>query len=111
LKPNNTSLLKNSFFQKIRCTANKLDVNTQSLRADLILDLKVLAEMAHEQATKTKRGKKPTREQQKWAKLAAYISRSINIIAKEYDTGKIKEKLEELEKRINDEFGEKDTEA
>jgi hypothetical protein len=111
LNTNNTSLLKNSFFRKIRRTAKKFDLNTQTLRADLILDLKVLAEMAHEQATKKKRGRKPTKQQQKWSKLAAYISRSINIIAKEYDTGKIKEKLEELEKRINDEFGEKDTEA
>jgi hypothetical protein len=111
LKTNNTSLLKNSFFQKIRRTTKKLDVNTQTLRADLILDLKVLAEMAQEQATKSKQGRKPTKEQQKWAQLAAYISRSINIIAKEYDTGKIREKLEELEKRINDEFGEKTTKA
>jgi len=111
LKPNSSSLLKNSFFRKIRRTAKKFTLNTQELRADLILDLKVLAEMAHNQATKTKRGKKPTKEQQKWAKLAAYISRSINIIGREYDSGKIKEKLEELEKRINDEFGEKDTEA
>jgi hypothetical protein len=111
LEPNSSSLLKTAFFQKIRRTTKKLDLNTQELRADLILDLKVLAEMAHEQATKTKRGKKPSKEQQKWAKLAAYISRSINIIAKEYDTGKIKEKLEELEKRINDEFGEKVTKA
>jgi hypothetical protein len=111
LKPNNRILLKNSFFQKIRRTAKKFDCNTQEIRADLILDLKVLAEMAHEQATKTTERRKPTKEQQKWAKLAAYISRSINIIGREYDSGKIKEKLEELEKRINDEFGEKDTEA
>ena len=104
-------MLKNSFFRKIRRTAKKFTLNTQELRADLILDLKVLAEIAHNQATKTKRGRKPTKQQQKWAKLAAYISRSINIIAKEYDTGKIKEKLEELEKRINDEFGEKTTKA
>ena len=103
--------MKNSFFQKIKRTTKKFNLNTQELRADLILDLKVLAEMAHDQATKTKQGRKPTKEQQKWAQLAAYISRSINIIAKEYDTGKIKEKLEELEKRINDEFGEGNTEA
>ena len=106
MKTNNTSLLKTAFFQKIQRTTKKFNFDTQEIRADLILDLKVLAEMAHEQATKTKQGRKPTKEQQKWAHLAAYISRSINIIAKEYDTGKIKEKLEELEKRINDEFGE-----
>jgi hypothetical protein len=103
--------LKTVFFQKIRRTAKKFDVNTQEIRAGLILDLKALAEMAHDQATKTTQGSKRTKQHQKWAQLAAYISRSINTITKEYDTGKIKEKLEELEKRINDEFGEKDTKA
>jgi hypothetical protein len=104
-------LLKNRFFQKIQRTTKKLSLNTQELRADLILDLKVLAEMAHEQATKTIERRKPTEEQQKWAKLAAYISRSINIIAKEYDTGKIEEKLEELRKLVDEELGETDPEA
>jgi len=103
--------LKNSFFQKIQRTTKKFNLNTQELRADLILDLKVLAEMAHEQATKTKQGSKRTKQHQKWARLAAYISRSINIIAKEYDTGKIKEKLEELRKLIDEELGEGNTEA
>jgi len=111
LKTNNSAMLKTVFFQKISRTAKKFKCNTQEIRADLILELKVLAEMAQEQATKIKERGRPTKQQQKWAHLAAYISRSINIIAKEYDTGKIKEKLEELEKRINDEFGEKDTEA
>jgi polyhydroxyalkanoate synthesis regulator phasin len=111
LKTNRGTLLKTVFFQKIRRTAKKFDVNTQEIRADLILDLKALAEMAHEQATKTSQGSKRTKQHQKWAQLAAYISRSINIITREYDTGKIKEKLEELEKRINDEFGEETAEA
>ncbi|MCW4005372.1 MAG: hypothetical protein NWF04_02045 [Candidatus Bathyarchaeota archaeon] len=104
-------MLKTTFFQKIQRTTKKFNLNTQELRADLILDLKVLAEMAQEQATKTKRGKKPSKQQQKWAHLAAYISRSINLIAKEYDTGKIKEKLDELRKLIDDELGEANPEA
>jgi len=111
LKTNRGSLLKTSFFQKIQRTTKKFNLNTQELRADLILDLKVLAEMAHEQATKTTQGSKRTKQNQKWAHLAAYISRSINIIAKEYDTGKIKEKLEELRKLIDEELGEGNTEA
>jgi methionyl-tRNA synthetase len=111
LNPNSSSLLKTAFFQKIRRTAKKFNLNTQELRADLILDLKVLAEMAHEQATKKKRGKKPTKEQQQWAQLAAYISRSINIIAKEYDTGKIKEKLDELRKLVDEQLGETNPKA
>jgi hypothetical protein len=98
--------LKTVFFQKIQRTTKKFNLNTQELRADLILDLKVLAEMAHEQATKTTQGSKRTKQNQKWAHLAAYISRSINMIAKEYDTGKIKEKLEELRKLVNEELGE-----
>jgi hypothetical protein len=103
--------LKTVLFQKIRRTAKKFDVNTQEIRAGLILDLKALAEMAHDQATKVKERGRPSKQQQKWAHLAAYISRSISTITREYDTGKIKEKLEELEKRINDEFGEKATQA
>jgi hypothetical protein len=103
--------LKTVFFQKIRRTAKKFDVNTQEIRAGLILDLKALAEMAHDQATKIKERGRPSKQQQKWAHLAAYISRSINTITREYDTGKIKEKLEELEKRIDNEFGEKTTKA
>jgi hypothetical protein len=104
-------LLKTVFFQKIQRTTKKFNLNTQELRADLILDLKVLAEMAHEQATKTTQGSKRTKQHQKWAHLAAYISRSINMIAKEYDTGKIKEKLEELGKLVDEELGEGNTEA
>jgi hypothetical protein len=99
------------FFQKIQRTTKKFNLNTQELRANLILDLKVLAEMAHEQATKTTQGSKRTKQHQKWAHLAAYISRSINMIAKEYDTGKIKEKLEELRKLVNEELGEANKET
>ena len=98
--------MKTAFFQKIQRTTKKFNLNTQELRADLILDLKVLAEMAHDQATKTRQGSKRTKQNQKWAHLAAYISRSINISAKEYDTGKIEEKLEELRKLVNEELGE-----
>jgi hypothetical protein len=111
LKTNNSAMLKTVFFQKIRRTAKKFDVNTQEIRAGLILDLKVLAEMAHDQATKIKERGRPTKEHRKWAHLSGYISRSISIIGREYDSVKINEKLKELEKRINDEFGEKDTKA
>ncbi|MCW4016800.1 MAG: hypothetical protein NWF06_10555 [Candidatus Bathyarchaeota archaeon] len=103
--------MKTRFFQKIRRTAKKFNLNTQELRTDLILDLKVLAEMAYDQATKTKERGKPTKQQQKWAQLAAYISRSINIIAKEYDTGKIKEKLDELRKIVDEQLGETNPKA
>ena len=111
MKPNSSAMLKTVFFQKIQRTTKKFNLNTQELRADLILDLKVLAEMAHDQATKTTQGSKRTKQNQKWAHLAAYISRSINMIAKEYDTGKIKEKLEELRKLVDEELGEANRET
>jgi methionyl-tRNA synthetase len=104
-------LLKRAFFLKIQKTTKSFSLNTQVLRANLILDLKVLAEIAYKQASKTTKGSKPTKEKQNWAQLAAYISRSINIIAKEYDTAKIKEKLDELRKLVDEELGEADPEA
>ncbi len=103
--------MKTAFFRKIQRTAKKFDINTREIRAELILDLKVLAEMAHNQATRIKERGRPTKEHQKWAHLAAYIGRSINIIAKEYDIVKIEEKLEELEKLVNEKFGEESQKA
>ena len=54
-------MLKKTFYQKIRRTAKKFDLNTQEVRTDLILDLKVLAEIAYEQASKTTQGTKRTK--------------------------------------------------
>jgi hypothetical protein len=95
-------MLNSNFFRKIEKTAKKFKLNTQRIRAQLILDLKVLAEMAHDRAVAIKERGRPAKEHQKWAKLAAYIARSINIIAKEYDLMKIKEKLDELKRMVEE---------
>ena len=45
LDPNTQRMLKTTFFQKIKKTARKYkEVNTQSERAELIADLKVILE-------------------------------------------------------------------
>ena len=94
---------------RIAKIAKKFDGDTQKIRGQLILDLKVIAEMAYDQATKIKKGGRPTKEQQKWAQLAAYISNTINRIAREYDDKKILEELEKLKKMAMDLEGEKGT--
>ena len=106
MKPNNSRMLKTDFSRKKPPTlkkrivkiAKKFDGDTQRVRGQLILDLKVLAELAHNQATKIKERGSPAKKHQKWAQLAAYISNTINRIAKEYDDKKILEELEELKK-------------
>ena len=45
--------------RKIRKIAKKFDGDTQKIRGDLILDLKVLAELAHDQATKSGKEEDP----------------------------------------------------
>lgn len=55
---------------KIKKIIKRFDGDTQKIRGDLILDLKLLAELAHDQATKTKKGGRPTKEH---AKLGALL--------------------------------------
>ena len=71
-------MLKTTFFQKIRRTTKKFDFNTQEIRAELILDLKVLAEMAHEQATKIKERDRPSNNKSGhiWQRTSAEASTS-----------------------------------
>lgn len=94
----NFSRKKPTLKKRIVKIAKKFDGDTQRVRGQLILDLKVLAELAHNQATKIKERGRPAKKQQKWAQLAAYISNTINRIAKEYDDKKILKELEELKK-------------
>jgi len=111
LKPNRNSMQKpiggrvnrppKRFLQKrIANLTEKFDGDTQRLRAQLILDLKNLQEVAMQQILST-RGKK-TAEQQNWARLAAYISQIINSIGKTYDVTQIKTELDELRKTIGE---------
>jgi len=95
--------------KRIAKIVEKFDGDTQRVRGQLILDLKVLAELAHDQATKINERRRPTKKHQKWAQLAAYISNAINRIAREYDDKKILEELEELKKMAVDIEREKGT--
>jgi len=89
------------FLQKrITDMTEKFDGDTQRVRAQLIIDLQALQEVAMQQIFST-RGKKAT-EQQNWVKIAAYISQVINGIGKTYDVTQIKSELEQLRKTIGE---------
>lgn len=104
MDPNKLHTLKRRFFQKVKRIAesyNPKKLPTEELRGSLILDLKELQEIAKREAKSAGRyGAK----HQKWAKLAAYISKCINIIMRDYDTVKIKHDLEELKELVYDEL-------
>jgi hypothetical protein len=89
------------FLQKrIMDMTEKFDGDTQRVRAQLILDLQSLHEVAMDQVTSTRGKKGPA--QQNWVKIAAYISQVINGIAKTYDVTQIKTELEELRKTLGE---------
>jgi Skp family chaperone for outer membrane proteins len=91
---------KHTLQKRISNLTEKFDGDTQRIRAQLILELKSLQETAVEQVQSTT-GRK-TREQQNWARLAAYISQVINSISKTYDITQIKNELEQLRKMIGE---------
>lgn len=86
--------------RRIARLTEKFDGDTQNVRAQLILDLKSLQEVATEQVLSTA-GKKNA-EHQNWARLAAYISQIINGITKTYDIAQIKTELDALKKAIGE---------
>jgi hypothetical protein len=86
--------------KRIANLTEKFDGNTQKVRAQLILDLQSLLEVAIQQIQSTT-GKKGA-EHQQWARLAAYISQVINSISKTYDVTQIKTELEKLRKTIGE---------
>lgn len=97
-------MLKTTFFQKVKRIADTYDpkkLPTEELRGQFILDLKLLAEIAHQQAQS---GGKYGKKHRKWAKLAAYITKTINIIMRDYDAVKIKRDLEELKELVYNEL-------
>ena len=110
--PNRGSMLKpiggrsrrqppNRFLQKrISNLTEKFDGDTQRVRAQLILELKSLQEIAIEQVQSSTWRK--GREHQDWARLAAYLSQVINSIGKTYDIAQIKDELEELRKTVGE---------
>ena len=45
-----------------------------------------------------------TKEHRKWAKLAAYISKCINVILRDYDAVKVKGELQKLRELVESEL-------
>ncbi|MGQ9507682.1 MAG: hypothetical protein ACUVTB_07525 [Candidatus Bathycorpusculaceae bacterium] len=85
---------------RIARIADKLKLDTQKIRFELILELKALAEMAQQKAIDTHPASVETK--QNWARIAAYISQVINSISKTYDEATALEELERLEKMIEE---------
>lgn len=108
LHPNTQRMLKprggrvrKKLQRKITKITETFNGDTQKVRGQLILDLKALAEIAYEQASKrSKKGGKWMKEHGNWARLAAYISQVINSIGKTYDIIQIKAELDELWKMV-----------
>jgi len=89
-------MLKRAFSSKIKQIGKKFKEDTQKTRGELIFDMKVLLELAQREATAIPERGKFTKERRKAAQLAAYLARTINIIATQYDNKKIMEELKEL---------------
>jgi len=99
LKTNRNRMLKTAFFLKRQLTAakGKLDLNTQEIRRELIIDLLFLKEYADRRA----KDRRLTRKNQMgWMHVAGEISRTINYIARDFDAVEIKARLEALEKLL-----------
>src|SRR5512145_1756671 len=84
--------------RRISNLAEKFDGDTQRVRAQLIMELKALQEVAVQQ-TQSVPGRK-TVDQQNWVRIATYISQVINGISKTYDVSQIKDELMSCVKRL-----------
>lgn len=104
-------MLKSTFFSKIKKLRREhRRVDTQQEREQLILDLKVILETYRKYASKLDKSGPPGKFEVRCAQLAAYIARTINIIATQYDAVNIKQILEELGERVSklEQSGEED---
>jgi hypothetical protein len=86
--------------KRITNLTEKFDGDTQRIRAQLIMELKNLQEIAVDQVQSATWRK--TKDHQNWARLATYISQVINSISKTYDVTQIKIELEKLRKTIGE---------
>ena len=77
-------------------TRRTLDVSTQTVREALIVDL----ENAFEFAINRMRATQKEKNKQFWARIIAYTAQTIATVAREYDLGRIDDKLTELENRF-----------
>ena len=85
---------------RIASISDKVKLDTQRIRFELILELKALEEMAQQKAIDTHALSVETK--QNWARIAAYISQVINSISKTYDEAMVMEELEKLKKMIDE---------
>ena len=88
---------------QIRKLRAKFDGETQAVRGALIAELEVLYRKALKKVSKAQKEKNKIH----WSRVAAYIAKTINLIAREYDSNKILERLQALEEKVS-ELREKD---
>jgi len=79
-------------------------IDTQRTRKDIIERLKQLIEIAHGFATDKNLNPNVRKD---WARLEAYLSQTLNSIARTYDMMMIKRQVEELKRIVDQELGER----
>jgi len=84
---------------RLRRVRADYELNTKKTLERAIRNLEESAEEAHKRATSKYLS---TDERQKWAKIEAYLYQTIASISKTYDLQQIEEKLEEMNRRIED---------
>ncbi|MCW4010048.1 MAG: hypothetical protein NWF05_05455 [Candidatus Bathyarchaeota archaeon] len=96
-------MLKTGVFLKRRLTASKRKFggDTQKIREKLIEDLDYLTGLA---ANKADDKRLTIKQRQRWAEIAASLSRAVGYISKQYDEMLIKAKLDVLEKQLKEAF-------
>jgi len=86
-----------AFPRRLRRVRRAYEVDTREVIEKAIRNLEELAEEAHKRATSKYL---PTEVRQKWARIEAYIYQTINSLAKNYDSQRVLDKLEELTLRV-----------
>ena len=105
LDPNRKTMGKQRVFLRfqIRKLRAKFDGETQAVRGALIAELEVLYRKVLAKVGAVHNEKNKIH----WSRVAAYIAKTINLIAREYDSNKILERLQALEEKVG-ELREKD---
>lgn len=88
------------FLRRIAKVKDRVDLDTQKIRFELILQLKVLAELAQQNAIDTHHACVDTK--QNWVRTAAYTSQVINSISKTFDEVQVDGDLAKLEKMVEE---------
>jgi len=91
------------FSFKIRKLRAEFDGETQAVRGALIAELEVLYRKGLDKVDVVQKEKNKIH----WSQVAAYIAKTINLIAREYDSNRILERLQALELKVG-ELREKD---